>query len=92
MSNTEAERPLNHYSTDLHATQVEMHPGLHKVMDFMYRGLPADELRGVASALATVAPAIWACFPETKIRPIKQVYKINQLESIVSGNNELPED
>lgn len=83
---------LNHYNTELHPTNIEMHPGLHKVMDFMLRELQADELRGVASALAKLAPIMWESFPEKEIKAVRQRYKINPPESVVGGDNELPKD
>ena len=77
-------------STELKPTEIEMHESVHKVMDYMYRNLQADELRGVANAVAKVAPALWGNFPEKEIRALKQKYKINEPESVVGGDNELP--
>lgn len=49
---------------------IEMHSSVQKVAEFMQRELPADELRGVADALAVVAPAIWGNYPIKEITPL----------------------
>lgn len=49
---------------------VEMNASVKKVAEFMQRELPADELRGVANALAVIAPAIWGRYAETPISPM----------------------
>lgn len=38
--------------------ELKMHPSVKKVAELMQRELPADELTGVAEALAVAAPAI----------------------------------
>lgn len=50
--------------------EVQMHPGVKKVAEFMQEELPADELAAVAEALALLAPAIWGRYPKVVIAPI----------------------
>jgi hypothetical protein len=59
-------------------TGVTMHPGLQKVAVFMERELPIDELRGVAEALAIIAPAIWSRHPQVKIQPMDLYWPIQK--------------
>lgn len=54
-------------------TYLWMHPSLKMVAEFMSRNLPYAELRGVAEALAIVAPAIWAQCPQREIIPMELV-------------------
>ncbi len=49
---------------------LEMHPGVKLVAEFMQRNLRADELRGVASALAIIAPAVWGQHPACEVPPL----------------------
>ena len=41
-------------------TRVEMDWRVQTVLAFMQQVLPADDLRGVAEAVASIAPAIWS--------------------------------
>lgn len=50
--------------------EVQMHPSVQKVAEFMQEALPADELAGVAEALALIAPAIWTRYAKVQIAPI----------------------
>jgi hypothetical protein len=50
---------------------VEMNESVQKVVEFMQREIPADELRGVARMLPAVAEAIWAAFPATQVNPMR---------------------
>jgi len=53
------------------ATNLDMHPSVKKVAEFMQREVPADELRGVANAIALLAPSIWGRHPEQHIQPLE---------------------
>jgi hypothetical protein len=50
---------------------LEMHPSVKRVAEFMATNLNPNELRGVANALATLAPSIWGQYPERDICPCK---------------------
>lgn len=52
---------------------VEINPSVQKVIEFMQREIPADELNGVADSLPVVAKAIWSRFPTTEIKPMQLV-------------------
>lgn len=49
---------------------LDMHPSVKLVAEFMQRSIPADELRGVAKAVALVAPSIWSAYPDQEVRPL----------------------
>ncbi len=65
---------------------LEMHPSVKKVAEFMQNEVPADELRGVANALAASAPAIWGKYPLIDVFPITLRHASIQ-ESVSSGND-----
>lgn len=50
--------------------ELEMHAGVKLVAEFMQRNLRADELRGVASALALIAPVVWGHHPASEVAPL----------------------
>jgi hypothetical protein len=50
---------------------IEMHPSVKKVVEFMQRELPSKELQGVAAAIAIIAPAIWGGHRYKKIKPMQ---------------------
>ena len=54
---------------------IEMHPSVKKVAEFMQSELPADELLGVSAALAVVAPAMWGKYPKRDIYPLSLAHE-----------------
>lgn len=54
---------------------IEMHPSVKKVAEFMQNELPADELLGVVAALAVVASAMWGRYPKQNIYPLSLAHE-----------------
>lgn len=50
---------------------LNVHHNLQKVVEFMQREIPADELNAVADALPTMARALWSQCPKTTITPMQ---------------------
>ena len=51
--------------------QINMHPHVKLVAEFMQREIPLDELQAVAEAMPAVAAAIWPKYEGPGIRPMK---------------------
>jgi hypothetical protein len=62
---------------------IEMHPSVKKVAEFMQSELPADELLGVVAALAIVAPSMWGRHPKQEIYPLTLAHEPIARESII---------
>lgn len=54
---------------------VEIHPSVNLIAQYMQESLNPNELRGVAIALAAIAPVIWSQFAEIKIEPLHLEFK-----------------
>ena len=54
----------------LATTQVAIDNRVKSVADFMQQTLQADDLRGVAEAIALIAPAIWGQHRYEKVNPV----------------------
>ena len=50
---------------------VQMNPNVQKVVEFLQREIPADELNGVANAIPAVAAVVWSEYHHQAIRPMK---------------------
>ena len=50
---------------------IDMDDRVMRVVSFMQRSLPVDDLRGVAEAIAMVAPVIWSNHAHISIRPMR---------------------
>lgn len=48
---------------------IEMNPNVQKVIEFMQRELPANELNGVAEAIPLIGRAIWTQHPHLPVTP-----------------------
>lgn len=49
---------------------IHMHPGVKKVLEFMQRNLPTDQLCGVATGVAGLAPILWGHYVVREVRPL----------------------
>lgn len=55
---------------------VEIHPSIDKVIKFMEREVLADDLQGVAEAIAKLAPALWGHLDKNEIVPIRILHPL----------------
>lgn len=49
---------------------IQIHPGVKAVVDFMQRNIPADQLQGVAAGVAQLAPSLWGQYPAPAVYPL----------------------
>ena len=49
---------------------LEMDAGVRKVVEFMQRELPANDLRGIAAAVAAVGEVVWDTYEYRQVSPL----------------------
>jgi hypothetical protein len=59
---------------------IEMHPSVQKVAEFMQRELRCDELQAVARAMPAVAAVIWAQHTGPDVRPMGLVSELQRIQ------------
>lgn len=64
------EGDLRRYKSNDLPVFYKLDAGVKKVIDFMLREIRWEDLRGVAEAIAIIAPSVFARLPYAEIRPI----------------------